>query len=58
MKEIKSIGLTEDFAGCPNDWIEKMHEHLVEKYGGVREYCEGIGFKKEEQERLVAVLKV
>jgi protein-tyrosine phosphatase len=57
MKEIKSIGLTEDFAGCPKDWIEKMDEHLNDKYGGVENYCEGIGFGKEEQEKLRQLLR-
>jgi len=58
MKEIESIGLTEDFAGCPKDWIEKMEEHLDENYGGVQKYCESIGFGKVEQEKLLQSLKV
>lgn len=57
MKEIESIGLTEDFAGCPKDWVEKMWEHLNEKYGGVEKYCEKIGFGGEEIEKLRALLK-
>jgi protein tyrosine/serine phosphatase len=57
MKEIKSIGLTEDFAGCPKDWIEKMDKHLNEKYCGIEKYCEGIGFGKEEQENLRQLLR-
>lgn len=57
MVEIKSIGLTEDFAGCPKDWIENMHRHLEDKYGGVKEYCNKIGFGEEEQEKLVELLK-
>lgn len=57
MKEIKSIGLTEDFAGCPENWIEKMQEHLHDKYGGVERYCETIGFGKKEQQTLIELLK-
>ena len=57
VKEIKSIGLTEDFAGCPKDWIEKMDEHLREKYGGVEKYCGGIGFGKEEQDKMREMLR-
>jgi len=56
--EIRSIGLTDDFAGCPKDWIEKMDEHLQEKYGGVKEYCKSIGFEEEEQAELIRLLKV
>jgi len=57
MKEIKSIGLTEDFAGCPKDWIEKMDEHLREKYGGVEKYCDVIGFGEAEREKLRGLLR-
>lgn len=56
MKEISSIGLTEDFAGCPGDWIEKMDSYLHEKYGGVEKYCESIGLTKSELEDLRTVL--
>ena len=58
MKEIRSIGLSEDFADCPKDWIERMEGFLEEKYGGVRGYCRGIGFGDEEIEGLVGILKV
>jgi protein-tyrosine phosphatase len=56
MKEITSIGLTEDFAGCPKDWCEKTGEFLEEKFGGVKMYCDGIGFGESEQRQLVEVL--
>jgi hypothetical protein len=55
--EIQSIGLTEDFAGCPADWIEKMEGHLNEKYGGVRKYCRSIGYSEEDEESLLAILR-
>jgi len=57
MKEIKSIGLTEDFAGCPADWVEKMDQHLQEKYGGVQKYCRSIGFEEDEEDKLLSILK-
>ena len=57
LKEIRSIGLSDDFADCPKDWIEKMNEHLEEKYGGVSKYCEGIGFGNDEQDKLTELLK-
>lgn len=57
LAEIKSIGLSEDFAGCQRDWVEKMQEHLQEKYGGVQAYCEKIGFGEEEQTKLIGLLK-
>jgi len=57
LKEIRSIGLTDDFAGCPEDWIAKMEGHLQDKYGGVRGYCRSIGFFNEEQDELVEILR-
>ena len=57
MVEIRSIGLTEDFAGCPSDWVEKMEEHLNETYGGVREYCRSIGYSEQDEESLLSILR-
>jgi protein-tyrosine phosphatase len=54
--EIRSIGLTEEFARCPSDWIEKMGGHLNEKYGGAREYCRSIGFLEPDERSLLAIL--
>lgn len=55
--EIKSIGLTEDFAHCDENWVREMDGYLQEKYGGVRAYLEVIGFSEEDQEKLVDKLK-
>jgi len=57
LDEIRAIGLSDDFAGCPKDWIERMHEHLQEKYNGVKGYCKTIGFTEEEQAELIGLLK-
>ncbi len=54
--EIRSIGLREDFAGCPADWIEKIEGHLNEKHGGLRQYCRSIGFSEAEEESLLSIL--
>ena len=57
LKEIHEIGLSDSFADCPEDWIEKIQSHLDEKYGGVRKYCRKIGFEEEEEEKLIGILK-
>jgi hypothetical protein len=57
MAEIRSIGLTEEFARCPKDWISEMDRYLREKYGGVRGYCELIGFNEKDQEKLIHNLR-
>lgn len=56
MVEIREIGLTEEFASAPREWIGKMHEHLAEKYGGLREYLEAIGVDGSVQEKITEVL--
>lgn len=56
MVEIREIGLTEEFANAPREWIGKMHEYLGKKYGGVREYLEVIGVDERVQERITGVL--
>lgn len=55
--EIKSIGLTEDFARCPKDWVTEMDRYLREKYGGVKGYFQVIEFGEEDQKKLLANLK-
>jgi protein-tyrosine phosphatase len=48
VKEIQSIGLSEQFALCPPDVVSKVHAHLEEKYGGVEAYLQSTGVTKEQ----------
>lgn len=57
LKEIHEIGLSDDFAGCPTDFIEKTYEYLEKSYGGVQNYLTTIGFTEEERVALVRELK-
>lgn len=57
MAEILEIGLSEEFAGTPKDWIVRIHEHLQQKYGGVKSYLQSIGVGKETQQRLLDILQ-
>lgn len=58
LMEIASIGLGEEFAGCPENWVEEMVKHLDEKYGGIDRYCRSIGFSAGEEKELVDGLSV
>lgn len=58
MKEIRSIGLDEHFASCPEDWVEKMEGHLNEKYGGIQQYCRSIGYAEVEEKELLQILQI
>lgn len=57
LKEIHEIGLSDDFAGCPVDFIEKTYEYLEKSYGGVGNYLTTIGFTEDERTALVRELK-
>ncbi|KAM0139674.1 hypothetical protein ACHAO1_002733 [Botrytis cinerea] len=57
LKEIHEIGLSDDFAGCPVDFIEKIYEYLQNTYGGVADYLTTIGFTEDERTALAKELK-
>ncbi|QSZ29348.1 hypothetical protein DSL72_003862 [Monilinia vaccinii-corymbosi] len=57
LEEIHEIGLSDDFAGCPANFIEKTYEYLEKSYGGVENYLTTIGFMEEERLALVRELK-
>ncbi|KAI1805500.1 protein-tyrosine phosphatase-like protein [Daldinia bambusicola] len=55
-KEMREIGLPAEWAGVPDDFVERIRAHLDGRYGGVENYLDGIGFGKDGRERLVEVL--
>jgi protein-tyrosine phosphatase len=57
LQEIKEIGLTEDFAKTPGNWIPELHQYLERKYGGVRSYLSSIGVDGKMQGRVVDLLR-
>lgn len=57
LQEIREIGLTEDFAKTPKNWIPELHQYLEQKYGGVRSYLATIGVDGKTQDRVVDVLR-
>ncbi|KAK6952265.1 hypothetical protein Daesc_006800 [Daldinia eschscholtzii] len=56
LQEIREIGLTPEWGDVPDDFVESIRGHLRAKYGGVEGYLDGIGFGKDERERLAEVL--
>jgi protein-tyrosine phosphatase len=52
LREIREIGLTDEFAETAPDLIEKTAQHLEVKYGGLEAYLDGIGFIEEDRRRL------
>jgi len=54
--EIRSIGLPDEFADCPEDWVEKVVEHVNGQYGGVEGYLSWCGVKHEMQADIKRIL--
>lgn len=57
LEEIASIGLDSSFAGCPPDFVEKMTEHIDQRYGGIESYLSSVGVDEEQQQRTRASLE-
>ena len=54
--EIREIGLTEDFATTAKDMIVQTERHLQDRYGGLDNYLDLIGFGEPDRIRLRALL--
>jgi hypothetical protein len=58
MEEITSIGLDESFTGCPEDFCQKVVQHVDSTYGGLENYLNKIGVDESQQERVRRVLQI
>ena len=56
MKEISSIGLSEQFALCPADVVSSVHAHLEDKYGGAERYLLSTGITQGQVESIKRML--
>ncbi|PWY76375.1 tyrosine/serine protein phosphatase [Aspergillus sclerotioniger CBS 115572] len=56
MKEVRLLGLSEEYTKCPDGFTGRICEHLDRRYGGVEGYLGLIGIGKEKVERIRRVL--
>jgi protein-tyrosine phosphatase len=56
LREILRIGLSEDFAGCPPNFVKEVTKHMQEKYGGIEKYLTTIGIDEKAQSRLCGIM--
>lgn len=56
LEEIRSIGLPDVFADCPEDWVEKVAGHIDQQYGGVEKYLARCGVTREMQKNVRRIL--
>lgn len=52
LRQIRRIGLNEDFTGCPQDFAPEMTKHIQERFGGIQRYLNSIGIDEEAQNRV------
>lgn len=56
LSEIRSIGLTDEFAGCPDGWVESVCEHVNAEYGGIAMYLLRCGVTDDMQASVKRIL--
>ncbi|KAF2031808.1 hypothetical protein EK21DRAFT_62522 [Setomelanomma holmii] len=56
VKEIQSIGLTEQFAICPPHVVSSAYTHITTRYGSTQKYLESAGVSGEAIDRLRRLL--
>ncbi|KAL9096102.1 MAG: hypothetical protein Q9165_001625 [Trypethelium subeluteriae] len=52
LEDIRAIGLTDDFAGCPPDFVTRVSGHINEKFGSVEQYLLSIGVTEDLQSKV------
>jgi len=58
LKEIRTIGLTDEFADCDEKLVNTVINHINDKFGNVDAYLESCGVDSEMQDALKRILEV
>ncbi|KAF7597433.1 hypothetical protein BBP40_003680 [Aspergillus hancockii] len=56
MKEIRKLGLSEDYTKCPDGFATEIKRYLESRYGGVEEYLKYVGVGEEKLQMIREVL--
>lgn len=43
IQELRAMGLSEDFADCPRNWVTDVHNHIRQTCGSAHRYLDRIG---------------
>jgi protein-tyrosine phosphatase len=57
LAEIRAIGLSDEFAKAPVEWIPKMHAYLQDTHGGIKAYLNRINVNDQVQSRVLENLQ-
>ncbi|KXT00950.1 hypothetical protein AC578_8184 [Pseudocercospora eumusae] len=55
LQSVRSIGLSEEFAGCPQDWVEKVSGYIQDE-GGAEEYLKSCGIPSDQLSSVRSIL--
>lgn len=55
MQEISALGLTEEFAGTPPDFVTQISQHIDRTYEGLQPYFQRIGLGAELREKIKSI---
>lgn len=53
LAEIKEIGLSENFADCPPNFVDEVSHYINDEYGSVQRYISSIGVGETTQEKVI-----
>ncbi|KAJ5670267.1 uncharacterized protein N7477_005630 [Penicillium maclennaniae] len=58
LREIRALGLGEEYTRCPPGFVDSTTQYLQDRYGGVRGYLAGIGIDAAMQEHIRQILLI
>ncbi len=51
-EELRTMGLSDNFADCPPNWAMDVHEHITETYGNYQAYLDRIGIDEALRQKV------
>jgi protein tyrosine/serine phosphatase len=52
LKEIREVGLTDEWARTARDMISAIERHIRDNHGGLDSYLDSIGFDQHQRDRV------
>ncbi|OTA04293.1 hypothetical protein A9Z42_0048630 [Trichoderma parareesei] len=52
LKEIREVGLTDEWASTARDMISAIERHIRDNHGGLDRYLDSIGFDQHQRDRV------
>ncbi|KAL8695517.1 MAG: hypothetical protein Q9218_000095 [Villophora microphyllina] len=52
IEELRAMGLSDDFAGCPPSWVVDVNHHIINVYGSANGYFDRIGVGEDLRQKI------